>query len=249
MPRRFLYTTDLAKAVGAHPNTVRLYEAWGFLPPVPRTPSGYRQFSETHLEHMRLAWTALHNTWICKPLLLDTVRTAAAGDLGGALERAYNYLAQVRSERVQAEAAIAFLEAWAQGKALDRGGSPSRIGETARRLHVSPDMLRNWERNGLLKVPRDPHSGYRLYGPAEAGRVRVIRMLRQAGYSVMAILRMMIQFDQGQRHNLGAMLDTPRPDEDVYYAADRWLSALAEAEQIGLDVIDQLEALLAKSHF
>jgi len=28
---RYLRTSDIAKAVSVHPNTVRLYEKWGFL--------------------------------------------------------------------------------------------------------------------------------------------------------------------------------------------------------------------------
>ncbi len=120
------------------------------------------------------------------------------------------------------------------------------IGQVARHLHITQDMLRNWERNGLLAVPRDPHSGYRQYGAAEIGRVRVIRMLRQVGYSMMAILRMLLTFDQGQTHNLRQTLDTPRPDEDVYTAADRWLSALSEAEKRAQSIIEQLEAMIAK---
>jgi hypothetical protein len=76
--------------------------------------------------------------------------------------------------------------------------------------------------------------------------MRVIRMLRQAGYSVMAILRMLIQFDQGHIENLRQTLDTPRPDEDVYYVADRWLTTLAEQEQRALNIIAQLEHMMAQ---
>ncbi len=246
MPPSYLRTSDIARAVGAHPNTVRLYETWGFLPPIPRSPGGYRLYTEAHLDQMRLAWTAMHGICPCKALLNDLVRTAATGDLGGALEQAYAYLAQVRSERAQAEAAVEFLESWAQGRIIERATGPLRIGELVKRLGITHDMLRNWERNGLLDVPRDPHSGYRLYGPEEIGRVRVIRMLRLAGYSTMAILRMLIQFDQGHRQNLRQTLDTPRPDEDVYSAADRWLSTLAAGEQRGLKVIAQLETMIAR---
>ncbi len=58
MPPKYLRTSDIARAVGVHPNTVRLYEAWGFLPPVPRSPKGYRLYTGTHLDIMRLARTA-----------------------------------------------------------------------------------------------------------------------------------------------------------------------------------------------
>jgi DNA-binding transcriptional MerR regulator len=59
-PPRPLRTSDLARAVGVHPNTIRLYEAWGFLPPVPRSVRGYRLFTQVHLRQMRLARVALH---------------------------------------------------------------------------------------------------------------------------------------------------------------------------------------------
>jgi DNA-binding transcriptional MerR regulator len=244
-----LRTSDMAKAVGVHPNTVRLYEEWGFLPPIPRSRSGYRIFTEDHLAQMRLARTVLGGPWPgrnIRKLALALVRRAASGDLRGALELARNHLALVQAERAQAEAAAEYLERWAHGTVADAAAEPLHIGEAARLLAVTTDTLRNWERNGLIQVPRDPGNGYRLYGAAEIGRLRVIRMLRQAGYSTMAILRMMLCFDQGQKGDLRQVLDTPRPDEDVIFAADRWLSTLAEVEQGAVEAMAQLEEMIRK---
>src|SRR5690349_21005044 len=212
MTARVLRTSDIAKAVGAHHNTVRLYEEKGYLSPVPRSRGGYRLFSEAHLDQMRLARTIL--MWPFpggKGLVLDLVRKCAAGDLGGALAMAYLYLARVRAVRAHADAAVASLEQWAQGQSDEEGGAPLAIVQAAGRMGISVDKLRNWERNGLLDIPRDPANGYRRYGPADIGRARVIRMLLQTGYSLMAILRMLHQFDQGERVALKEALDTPRP--------------------------------------
>jgi DNA-binding transcriptional MerR regulator len=55
MKSRTLHPSEVAKAVGAHVNTVRLYEEWGFLPPIPCSPSGHRLFTAAHLDQMRLA--------------------------------------------------------------------------------------------------------------------------------------------------------------------------------------------------
>ena len=52
-----LRTSDLARAVGIHPNTVRLYVDWGLIPPVERNESGYRIFTQKHLDCLRLART------------------------------------------------------------------------------------------------------------------------------------------------------------------------------------------------
>ena len=105
---RYLRTSDIAKAVGVHPNTVRRYEEWGFLPPIPRSPSAYRLFTEAHLEQMRLGRMALHGQWPGKNIresALALVRKAASGDLDGALEQAKHHLTLVQAERAQAEAA------------------------------------------------------------------------------------------------------------------------------------------------
>jgi len=40
---KHLLASNLARAAGIHPNTARLYEAWGLLPPVERSPKGYRR--------------------------------------------------------------------------------------------------------------------------------------------------------------------------------------------------------------
>jgi DNA-binding transcriptional MerR regulator len=249
MKPRYLRTSDIAKAVGVHPNTVRLYEVWGFLPPIPRSPSGYRLFTEAHLDQMRLARKALGGPWPgrkVKQSALALVRRAASNNLGGALEQAYIHLTLVQAERAQAEAAAAFLERWTQDTAVDTTIKPMQIRDAAKLLDLTPDVLRNWERNGLIHVLRDPHTSYRLYGAAEIGRLRVIRMLRRAGYSMMAILRMMLCLDQGQTGDLRHALDTPRPDEDICSAADRWLSTLAAQEHRAMEVIARVQEMISK---
>ncbi len=249
MTSRYLRTSEIAKAVGVHPNTVRLYEEWALLPSIPRTPGGYRQFTEFHLEQMRLARLAFADPWHGRRIrksIVAVVKQSARGDVAGAREMADLHLALVRSERAQAEAAADFLERWAAGRAVEPMLTPLQIGAAARLLDVTTDMLRNWERDGLITVPRDPDNGYRRYGAAEIGRLRVIRLLRSAGYSTMAILRMMLYFDQGRRDGLREALDTPRPDEDVVFATDRWLSTLAETEEQALRIMAQLDAMLRK---
>jgi DNA-binding transcriptional MerR regulator len=242
-------THHIAKAIGVHVNTIRLYEEWGFLPPVPRARNGYRQYSAMHLEQARLVRLTLQWPYLGdKTLLLNLVRSAANGDLGMAMELAYQYLATVRVERTYAESAIEFLERWAAGHLLDTPRQRVHISEAARHLNVSVDMLRNWERNGLIEVPRDPANQYRLYGTAEFGRLRVIRTLVKSGYSLMAILRMMLQFDAGQTDSLRTVLDTPRDDEEIQTIADRWLSTLLELEQRAQAIIRQIGHMIELTH-
>lgn len=246
---KHLSTSQLAKAVGVHPNTVRRYEEKGFLPPARRSPSGYRRFTGRHLDCLRLTRLVFSDLFPGKAIYesgLHMIHVTAGGDLGGALELAYHHLALVQSERAQAEAAVSLLERWALGAPADATSQALTIGQAARLLGVSIDILRSWDRNGLIEIPRDPSNRYRRYGAAELSRLRVIRMLSRAGYSTGAILRMLIQLDRGETTDLRSALDTPRPDEDVYLASDRWLTALSEHEQRARQIIALIEEMIQK---
>lgn len=248
MATRFLRTSDLAREVGVSVNTIRLYEASGYLSPVTRGSNAYRQYSKLHLEQARLAHLALHWPYVGdKELLIDLVKSSASGDLGMAMEFAYQYLACVRVERTYAEAAIEFLERWAAGHAMDISHHPMHIRQAALHLNVSIDMLRNWERNGLLTVPRDPANQYRLFGSTEIGRLRVIRTLVKCGFSLMAVLNMLQQFDSGNAGNLREALNIPRDKssyETIGSAADRWLASLLELEQRARAIIQQIGSMI-----
>jgi DNA-binding transcriptional MerR regulator len=246
---KYLRTSDLAKAVGVHPNTVRRYVDRGLLPPVEYSPSGYRRFTQRHLDCLRLAWLVYSVPYAGKAIYQSGVRivqSAVSGDLRGALELAGSHLALVQAERTQAEIAADLLERWASGPPADATIQPLQIGQVARLLGVTIDVLRNWDRNGLIDVPRDPANSYRRYGAQEISRLRIIRVLSRSGYSMSAILRMLIQLDQGDRTNLRHALDTPRPDEDVYLASDRWLSTLASQEQRAHTIIALIEEFIQR---
>jgi DNA-binding transcriptional MerR regulator len=244
---QYFKTSDLARAVGMHENTIRRYVEWGLLPPVDRAPNGYRRFTQRHLDCLRLDRLLMEGGYPGKSIhhsAQSIIQTAVKDDWGGALELAYQHLATVKTEQAQADAALNLLERWAQGSGADITNRPMRIGEVAKFLGVSNDILRNWERNGLLEVPRQESNTYRLYGPQEISRLRVIRMLVNAGYSLMAILRMLLQLDRGENRNLRQALDTPQPDEDVYMASDRWLSTLDYEEKRARTVIEYVETII-----
>ena len=247
---RYLRTSELAKAANVHPNTVRLYEQWGLLPPAERNPfNNYRRFTQKHLDQILLVRQVLPFILLggnIRTTVYDIIAQGKQDNLGGALELAYKLLSLVQAERAQAEAAVRYLERWVEGVPPDTTSRPLRIGEVARLLDVSIDQLHNWERNNLLEVPRDPSNGYRLYGPDEIGRLRVIRMLIRSRYSMMAILRMLHKLDQGETDQLRQALDTPGAEEDARYVTDHWLTTLAELESAAHKLIEQIEMTLTR---
>ena len=52
-------TSEIAKIIKVHTNTVILYEKWGYIEPVKRKANGYRIFTQRHLEQMKIVKIAL----------------------------------------------------------------------------------------------------------------------------------------------------------------------------------------------
>ena len=245
MRKGYLTTKDLAQAVGCHVNTVHLYEKWGFIPPVPRDPANnYRMFTRYHLEQLRLAYMALKYPYPGgKEVVLDLVSAARDRDLDSAMALTKDYQAQIAAERAQAEAAISYLERWLAGAEVSEVDAPLTIGQAADLLDLTRDTLRSWERDGLIEVPRNPGNGYRQYGPGEIGRLRVIRVLVNGGYSHMAILRLMLRLDRGESVDPRQALDTSSADEEIFHITDQWLTALDAEDRRCQRIFDQLEVM------
>lgn len=242
---KYYKTSEIARAAGVHPNTVRLYEDLGLLQPVRRGNNNYRLYTLSHMDQMQLARIALRRGFVegnIRKRAISIIKTAANGNLKLALKEACDYLAHIKNEQSKADEALIILQKWVNKKNapgatdifLGRGG-------TSRLLGVSIDALRNWERNGLLDIPRNSKNGYRVYGRKEIDRAKVIRTLRLANYSMMAILRMLKAIDTNSKESeIQKIASTPQPDEDMVYATDRWILSLAQVEYDARELIRHL---------
>ncbi|MDF2908848.1 MAG: hypothetical protein K0R34_4169 [Herbinix sp.] len=237
-------TAQIANIIGVHPNTIRFYEEMKLLPVIPRTESGYRIFNDRHLEQLWLLRTAFRAEIISDRLrqeVYQIVKTAAQNDIDGAYRDTQQYLEHIREEKAKAEEAIRItadiIEDTEKQEAVIYNG---RL-EVAELLGITVDVLRDWERNGLIKVPRTA-GGRTTYGQKEMNRLKIIRTLRNAHYSMMSILRMLNRLDQGDR-NVREVIDTPGDDEDIVCAADRYITALGLAEKDAQEMLNILAAI------
>ena len=225
-------TSEIAKIIGIHPNTVRLYEDLGLIPKPERQANGYRVFTDLHIAILGLARTAFEIEVLQNGLrrkIVTMVKTAARGDYDTALQLTDEYLQQIQLEKRNAKEAIEIVkEILSSTTAFET--IELRRNETAKYLQISMDTLRNWEMNGLLTVKRKVN-GYRVYTGEDIKRLKMIRSLRCANYSLEAILRMLSTLSRNPDVNIAQVLDTPPPDEEMMISVyDKLLTSLQTAE-------------------
>lgn len=238
-------TAEIARCIGIHPNTVRLYEKLGLIPTPEREPNRYRIFTDFHMEQIKFARTALKVEILQNGLrkkAIDIIKTSAEKDFDRAIRLTEDYLQQIRTEQKNAEEAIAIAEQLLMGNQSEMGSLWLTRKETAEHLQISMDTLRNWEMNGLLTVKRK-QNGYRVYDDEDIRRLRIIRSLRCANYSLTAILRMICALSGNPQVNIREVIDTPQKDDDVISVCDKLLTSLQYAERNAQGMLEQLRQM------
>ena len=112
-------------------------------------------------------------------------------------------------------------------------------------MDISIDTLRNWERNGLLQIKRK-QNGHRVYTSDDIERLKMIRTLRLANYSLEAILRMLNALEQNPQINIKQILNTPQSDSDIVSVCDKLISSLKDAEKNAEKMINIILEMKAK---
>lgn len=224
-------TSEIAKIIGVHPNTVRLYEKLKLIPDAKRLPNGYRVFNDFHLEQFKLARLALQIEILQNGLrkkIIQMIKTSAKGDFDTALSLTREYLIQIKEEQKNAEEAIVIVKQILSGEFYQNDIYLKRK-DVSKYLNISMDSLRNWEMNGLITIKRK-QNGYRIYNNDDINRLKIIRSLRCANYSLEAILRLLNQLSKNPNIDIKMVLDTPETDVDIITVCDKLITSLLLAK-------------------
>lgn len=99
--------------------------------------------------------------------------------------------------------------------------------------------------NGLLKVKRRENN-YRVYSSEDIQKLKVIRSLRCANYSLSAILRMMNSLTFNPEADIDQVLNTPNASEDIVSVCDKLIVSLNMAKENAEKIIDLLNEMKIK---
>ena len=218
---------EMTQKTGVKAGTIRFYEKLGFLEPVERMSNQYRVFNEHHIYQIRicsLVFGGFVNTRLRK-ISLDIIAAARDWDLEAYNRAARNYLQAIEQDIVRAKKAVSIVTK--QIACEDNGGREYSKKEAAELLGVTPEAIRSWERNRLLT--QKPAYSRRIYQPAEIRRMYIIRLLLDTGYSCMAILRFLTEYDAGQNRKASGFLLGTSEDRELKSRTDQYMKSLRKA--------------------
>jgi DNA-binding transcriptional MerR regulator len=241
---RVYSTSEIAGIMGIHTNTVMLYEKWGYIAPVERKKNGYRIYTETHLEQVKLVRMALRSELIkcyMKFEVKNIIRSAAQGDLRKALELSKDYLTHIQNEKINEFKVMKVIQEILKSDSLVEKNILLNRNGASKLLGVSINLIINWERYGLIEVPRRKN-GYRVYGEDEIKQLRVIKALRQENYSTQCIFRMLKKLKTKSKVN-NIFLSEETENSDGFL-----LSSLYETESNTKELIGYIGELIGKKH-
>lgn len=87
---------------------------------------------------------------------------------------------------------------------MDMRAAPFTIGTVAKRVGVSIDTIRYYEREGLLPPPARRASGYRSYDEAALTQLRFIRKAKDLGFTLEEI-RELLALSRDRQHGVKAV--------------------------------------------
>ncbi len=241
-------TSEVAAVIGVHPNTIRLYERMQLIPKPERQPNGYRIFTDFHIkqcELIRLAFQIEVTQNGLRKKIVQMLLASASGDFDTAIVLTEFYLEQLGQELRRAEEAVESVKQLLGGHGEKNSRSLKRR-EVSELLGISMDTLRNWEMNGLLTIKRRSN-GYRVYTEEDIQRLKIIRSLRCANYSLEAILRLLHQLSRDPDTDIHTALNTPNQTDDLISVCDRLIVSLTAAGNNASVILDMLRDM--KLHF
>jgi DNA-binding transcriptional MerR regulator len=213
--RPALRTRDLALAGGVSVQQIRNYEANGLIPKAQRSPSGYRLYTQHHLAALHTVRSlAFGYGWQRTSAIMQALHR---GEFSAALATIDERHAEFTSKRRRVEQTLLALQTLAaQSEALLHSSSQHSqtvwVGEAAKQVGVRVSAVHFWEQQGLLHPLREPYSDYRLYDEHQIRRLRVVALLRDAGYSFTVIQSVLDELAAGRPEQAIVALENRREE-------------------------------------
>lgn len=162
--------------------------------------------------------------------MVEVIKAAAKKEFVSAQQQLFCYQEIIDDELEKAQKATEICEGLLLHKHNLLSSKTYSRKAVAELLGVSVDALRNWELNGLLQ-PQRQANGRRYYTSQEVNRIRIIKTLRDAKYSLEAILRMLNGLKTNPTISLADTLNRPDEQAEIISVCDQLITSLQTGKQ------------------
>ncbi|MCL2386503.1 MAG: MerR family transcriptional regulator [Defluviitaleaceae bacterium] len=229
--------SQISKLTDTPASTIRDYESFNFIEPAERLHNSYRVFNERHIVQIKLCRLAFRE-FINKPLRkasLQVLYAAAKNDMPLCHINIENYIVLLETEIQKADDVFKVIKKWTSSDVCKEEELDYTLKMAAECIGTTKETIRNWERNGLLGNNLTAYKK-RIYKTCDIERMKVIYMLIQTGYSIMAINKYFLTLAQSNDKALQILID-PNNDEDLFSIQDRWFQTLISAKSDGMKML------------
>lgn len=173
---------DIARKLNISTSTIRIYEDMGIIPPVKRTDSGYRIFTQIHLDYLICIRNMVKGYSL--EFTGDLLREHMKGNDHKALWMITKSQADLYAEKMRLERVGLNLIKNLNYKSSDIKKDKKNlmtIKEISKITNISTTTIRYWETIGLISSVRGEGNNYRLFNEDQ---IKVILIIHALKYSL-----------------------------------------------------------------
>lgn len=171
---------DIARKLGISTTTLRKYEEFGLVPPVPRSATGYRMYTDEHIAYLVCAREMLPAFTIKE--IAKIFKAVMTKKIDVALWIANKAQADLHREKIIAEKIVQKL-LQKNGKQISTSREKLTINEVSLETGIPATTIRYWDKVGLISVQRSMENNYRLFTEEHVKQILAIYALNFSVYA------------------------------------------------------------------
>ncbi len=208
---------DIARKLHISTTTLRNYEALGLIPPVSRSTSGYRVFTDEHIAYFICIREMLAGFRLAR--ISKILKEVMARKIDSALWMVNKAQADLQQERIISEKIVQNL-LHKNSSLIATDHEFRTINDVSRETGIPATTIRYWDRVGLITIERHAENNYRMFTAKHVRQILTIYALKLSGYpdgllySVERAKQELKEFDYSDRNRIIAMTDAMQQQLD-----------------------------------
>ena len=226
-------TSQIAKIMNIHTNTVRLYEEIELVEPAERLINGYRMFNDNHVLQYNLARLALSMDKRQKSIRKNAIlisKHIAKKESDDALLLSAKLINNIKTEKENIMKIQNKYSHVITGKEQQEKRIYLTRKKAAEYVNASSDAIRNWESKGLLQIRRRLN-GYRIYIEDDIEKMRIIKVFKGLGFSLNKIKERIDKLDEELQNEEIYLYEQSKQYKKLMKDCDEYLVELNKAEE------------------